>query len=139
MSVSPFADLNGLPYYDEPTLHLSLGGRLWAWEFDGWKRGEHVVEDGLLHPRRPVRQPRRSSRGPDVKEFFSSIAVNGFETLQEIGSMKHSIYCNDAGLHVRPTRILQRNDEHEYRYLRKGQPWPHYKLVTSNGRLRRAR
>ena len=27
MSDSPFADLRGLPYYDEPTLYLNLGGR----------------------------------------------------------------------------------------------------------------
>ena len=44
--------------------------------------------------------------------------------------MKHSIYCNDEGL-ITAHAILQRNDEHEYRFYA-GQPWPHYKLVTSN-------
>jgi glycine cleavage system aminomethyltransferase T len=72
-------------------------------------------------------------RGPDVKEFFSSIAVNSFETF-EVGSMKHSIYCTDEGL-ITAHAILQRNGDEEYRYFA-GQPWPHYQLVRAGGRFR---
>jgi vanillate/3-O-methylgallate O-demethylase len=129
MSVSPFADLRGLPYYDEPTLHLNLGGRLWGWEFDGWKPESMSWKTGCyIHT--GLSNTMTVFRGPDLKEFFSSIAVNSFETF-EIGSMKHSIYCNDDGL-ICAHAILQRNDEQEYRYFA-GQPWPHYKLVTSQG------
>jgi glycine cleavage system aminomethyltransferase T len=46
--------------------------------------------------------------------------------------MKHGIYCNDDGL-MTAHAILQRNDEHEYRFYA-GQPWPHYKLMSSGGR-----
>ena len=65
-----------------------------------------------------------------MKEFFSSIAVNSFENFP-IGSMKHSIYCNDEGL-IAAHAILQRNDEHEYRFFA-GLPWPHYKLALADG------
>jgi hypothetical protein len=90
MSDSPFADLRGLPYYDdEPTLHMNLGGRLWGWEFDGWKPESMSWKTGCyIHT--GLSNTQTNFTGPDVKEFFSSIAVNGFETF-EIGSMKHSI------------------------------------------------
>ena len=131
MSESPFADLRGLPYYDEPTLHLNLAGRLWAWEFDGWKPESMSWKTGCyIHA--GLNDNRTIFRGPDVKEFFSSIAVNSFESF-EIGQMKHSIYCDEDGL-IASQAILQRNDEHEYRYFA-GQPWPHYKLLTSGGRF----
>jgi vanillate/3-O-methylgallate O-demethylase len=128
MSDSPFADLRGLPYYDdEPTLHMNLGGRLWGWEFDGWKPESMSWKTGCyIHT--GLSDTQTNFTGPDVKEFFSSIAVNSFETF-EIGSMKHSILCNDEGL-ICAHAILQRNDLHEYRYFA-GQPWPHYKLATS--------
>ena len=38
MIVSPFADLNGLPFYEEPALYIHLGGQIRGWEFGGWKR-----------------------------------------------------------------------------------------------------
>ena len=131
MTVSPFADLNGLPYYDEPTLHLNLGGRLWAWEFEGWKRESMSWKTGCyIHG--GLCDNRTIFRGPDVKEFFSSIAVNSFENFP-IGSMKHSIYCNDEGL-IASQAILQRNDEHEYHFFA-GFPWPHYQLALADGRF----
>ena len=65
-----------------------------------------------------------------MKEFFSSIAVNSFENFP-IGSMKHSIYCNDEGL-IASQAILQRNDEQEYHFFA-GFPWPHYQLALAEG------
>ncbi len=128
MSDSPFADLRGLPYYDEPSLYLNLGGRLWAWEFDGWKPESLSWKTGCyIHT--GLSNTRTIFRGADVKEFFSSIAVNSFETF-EIGSMKHSIYCTEEGL-ITAHAILQRNGEEEYRYFA-GFPWPHFKLLSSN-------
>jgi vanillate/3-O-methylgallate O-demethylase len=132
MSDSPFADLRGIPYYDEPILHLNLAGRLWTWEFDGWKPESMSWKAGCyIHG--GLSNTQTVFRGPDVREFFSSIAVNSFERF-EIGSMKHSIYCNDGGL-ITAHAILQRNDEDEYRYFA-GQPWPHYKLLASGGKFR---
>jgi glycine cleavage system aminomethyltransferase T len=129
MSTSPFADLRGLPYYDEPTLHLNLAGRLWAWEFDGWKPESLSWKTGCyIHT--GLSNTQTIFRGPDVEAFFSSIAVNSLSSFP-IGTMKHSIYCNDEGL-ITAHAILQRNAEHEYRYFA-GQPWPHYRLVASGG------
>jgi glycine cleavage system aminomethyltransferase T len=128
--VSPFADLNGLPYYDEPNLHLNLGGRLWAWEFEGWKPESMSWKTGCyIHG--GLCDNRTIFRGPDVKEFFSSIAVNSFENFP-IGSMKHSIYCNDEGL-IASQAILQRTAEDEYHFFA-GFPWPHYQLASSAGK-----
>ena len=128
MSDSPFADLRGLPYYDEPTLYLNLGGRLWAWEFDGWKPESLSWKTGCyIHT--GLSNTRTIFRGPDVKEFFSSIAVNSFENFP-IGSMKHSIYCTEEGL-ITAHAILQRNGDEEYRYFA-GFPWPHFKLLGSS-------
>jgi vanillate/3-O-methylgallate O-demethylase len=132
VSTSPFADLRGLPYYDEPTLYMNLAGRLWAWEFDGWKPESMSWKTGCyIHG--GLSNTMTIFRGPDLQEFFSSIAVNSFETF-DIGSMKHSIYCTDEGL-VTAHAILQRNDEEEYRYFA-GQPWPHYQLLRSGSRFR---
>ena len=101
MSDSPFADLRGLPYYDEPSLYLNLGGPALGLGVRRLEAREHVLEDRVLHPHRAVEHAARSSAGPDVKEFFSSIAVNSFENFP-IGSMKHSIYCNEDGPHHGP-------------------------------------
>ena len=131
MSDSPFADLRGLPYYDEPSLHLNLVGQLWAWEFEGWKPESMSWKTGCYIHGGLSRQ-QTAFRGPDVKDFFSSIVVNSLENFP-VGSMKHGIYCNDHGL-LTAHAILQRNDEHEYRYYA-GHPWPHYKLLSSGGRF----
>jgi vanillate/3-O-methylgallate O-demethylase len=130
MSLSPFADLRGLPYYDEPSRHMNLAGQLWAWEFEGWKPESMSWKQGCYIHGGLSRQ-QTIFRGPDVKEFFSSILVNSLENFP-VGSMKHGIYCNDDGL-MTAHAILQRNDEHEYRFFA-GQPWPHYKLMSSGGR-----
>jgi glycine cleavage system aminomethyltransferase T len=130
--VSPFADLRGLPYYDEPSLYLNVGNRLYGYEFRGWKPESMSWKTGCyIHT--GLSNSQTNFVGPDVAEFFSSIAVNSFATF-EIGSMKHSIYCNDDGL-ICAHAILQRNDEHEYR-LFATPPWPHYQLVASAGRFR---
>ena len=130
---TPFADLRGLPYYDEPSLHMNLAGQLWAWEFEGWKAESMSWKTGCYIHGGLSRQ-QTVFRGPDVKEFFSSILVNSLENFP-VGSMKHGIYCNEDGL-MTAHAILQRNDEHEYRFYA-GQPWPHYKLLASQGPLPR--
>jgi glycine cleavage system aminomethyltransferase T len=132
MSTSPFADLRGLPYYDEPSLYMNMAGQTWAWEFEGWKPESMSWKTGCYIHGGLSRQ-QTIFKGPDVKEFFSSLVVNGLDNF-EIGSMKHSIYCNDDGL-MTSHGILQRNDENEYRFFA-GQPWPHYKLLSSGGKFR---
>ena len=80
MSDSPFADLRGLPYYDEPTLHLNLGGRLWAWEFDGWKpesmswKTGCYIHTGLSNTQHDLPRARREGvllldRGQQLREL----------------------------------------------------------------------
>ena len=97
MSDSPFADLRGLPYYDDGRrLHLNLGGQLWAWEFDGWKPESMSWKTGCyIHG--GLSNSRPNFRGPDVKEFFSSIPSTASRPSRS-ASMKHGIYCNEDGL-----------------------------------------
>ena len=68
----------GLPYYDEPSLHMNLAGQLWAWEFEGWKPESMSWKTGCYIHGGLSRQ-QTVFRGPDVKEFFSSILVNSLE------------------------------------------------------------
>ena len=96
MPQSPFADLRGLPYYDEPTLFLALGNRLWAWEFNGWKPESMSWKTGCyIHT--GLSDTQVNFKGPDVQALFSSICVNSFADFP-IGSMKHAIMCLENGL-----------------------------------------
>lgn len=83
MSTSPFADLRGLPYYDEPSLYMNLSGMLWAWEFEGWKP-ESLSRKTGCHIHGGLSNMQTIFRGPDVREFFSSIAVNSFENFDDV-------------------------------------------------------
>ena len=77
MSLGPFSDLRGLPYYDEPSTHLLLGGRLFAWEFEGWKPESLSWKSGCyIHGGLSNLQFRFTGR--DVIPFFESICANSF-------------------------------------------------------------
>jgi glycine cleavage system aminomethyltransferase T len=131
MTSSPFSDLRGLPYYDEPSLYLLLGGRLWGWEFNGWKPESLSWKTGCyIHT--GLSNTQTNFIGPEVKEFFSSIAVNSFDKFP-IGSMKHVVMCNQDGL-ITSHAITQRNDEDEYHFFA-GAPWPHYMLEKTPFRV----
>jgi len=120
-------DLKALPYYPEPMTLISLGGRVRAWEFNGWKAESLSWKTGCyIHT--GLSGPQFIFEGPELVEFFSSICVNSFAKFP-IGSMKHAIMCTDDGL-IASHGILQRNAEQEYRYFAGG-PWPLVKLSQS--------
>jgi vanillate/3-O-methylgallate O-demethylase len=128
MTDSPFADLNGLPFYDEPALYIHLGGMIRGWEFGGWKRESMSWKTGCyIHT--GLSGPQFRFEGPDVAAFFASICSNSFAKFP-IGSMKHGVMCNEAGL-VATHGILQRNAEEEYRWFAAG-PWPMYQLAKTS-------
>lgn len=128
MIVSPFADLNGLPFYEEPALYIQLGGQIRGWEFGGWKRESMSWKTGCyIHTGLSGLQFR--FEGPDIAKFFASICTNSFAKFP-VGSMKHAVMCNDEGL-VATHGILQRNAEEEYRWFAAG-PWPMYQLAKTS-------
>ena len=101
MSESPFADLRGLPYYDEPTLHLNIGGRLWAWEFDGWKPESMSWKTGCyIHA--GLSRHADDFSGPGRQEFFS---IDRRQRLRELPGSA-SIEARD---------LLQRRRAHDRR------------------------
>src|SRR3569833_243331 len=120
MSASPFADLRGLPYYDEPGLHMNLAGQLWAWEFEGWKPESMSWKTGCYIHGGLSRQ-QTVFRGPDVRELFSSILVNSLVNF-EVGMMKHGFYCFVDG-RLTALAILLCTALHLFRFYA-GLPWP---------------
>ena len=131
MTNSPFADLRGLPYYEEPALYLCLANRIWAWEFNGWKAESLSWKTGCyIHT--GLSNTQVNFHGPDVQRLFSSICVNSFASFP-IGSMKHAVMCNDEGL-IATHGIFQRNGEDEYHYFA-AEPWPIYMLQKTRYRV----
>jgi len=132
MNQGPFSDLRGLPYYDEPSTYLLLGGRSWAWEFNGWKPESLSWKTGCyIHGGLSDVQFRFT--GPDVIPFFSSISANSFAKFSQ-GSMKHAIMCLENGL-IASHGILQRNDEEDLRFFAAGD-WPVYLATKSKYRVK---
>ena len=135
MTQGPIADLNGLPYYQDPITYLVLAGTTRAWEFDGWKPESLSWKTGCyIHS--GLSNTQTNFVGPDVEAFFSSICVNSFEKFP-VGSMKHAVMCTDDGL-IASHAITQRNDENEYHFFA-GVPWPHYRLAKSKFRVEAVR
>ena len=132
MSQGPFSQLRGLPYYDEPTTYLNLMGRLWAWEFNGWKPESMSWKKGCyIHG--GLSDLQINFTGPDLLPFFSSICTNSFASFP-IGSMKHAVMCLENGL-IATHGILQRNHEEEVRFFAAG-PWPVYMLQKTSYRVK---
>jgi len=102
---SPFSDLRGLPFYDEPISYLVLGGKPTAWEFGGWKKESMSWKTGCyIHAGLSDTEIRFT--GKEVLPFFESICTNSFAKFS-IGAMKHAVMCTSEGL-IATHGILQR-------------------------------
>jgi vanillate/3-O-methylgallate O-demethylase len=132
MAQFPFADLRGLPYYEEPALYLILGNRPWAWEFNGWKAESLSWKTGCyIHG--GLSDFQLNFSGPDVIPFFASICTNSFDKFP-IGSMKHAVMCKEDGL-IASHGILQRNTEEDVSFFA-APPWPVFQLQESKYRVK---
>ena len=113
MSGSPFADLRGLPFYDEPALYIHLGGMIRGWEFGGWKRESMswktgcYIHTGLSGPQFRL---RRTGRRGVLRDLL--------QQLREVSDRQHEAWrdVQRRGL-VATHGILQRNAEEEYRWF----------------------
>lgn len=127
MTQSPFTDLRGLPYYDEPISYLVLGGKPTAWEFNGWKKESMSWKTGCyIHAGLSDSETRFTGR--DVVAFFASVCTNSFAKFSH-GAMKHAVMCTDAGL-IATHGILQRNGEEDISFYAGG-PWPVFQALKS--------
>jgi len=128
MTKSPFSDLRGLPYYDEPVTYLVLGGRPFAWEFAGWKAESLSWKRGCYIHAGLSCLPTVRFSGPDVLPFFSSIATNSFAKFSA-GTMKHAVMCNEHG-RIAAHGVLQGDFDEALTLFATG-PWPIYQMRKS--------
>ena len=132
MTLALLPDLRGLPYYNDPSTYMNMGGRLWAWEFNGWKPESLSWKNGCyIHA--GLSDLQMNFTGPDVVPFFESICVNNFSKFS-IGTIKHAVMCLENGL-IAAHGCLQRNDEEDVRFYAGG-PWPAYKAMGSKFRVK---
>lgn len=132
MTLPHLPDLRGLPYYDEPATYWTYAGRLWAWEFSGWKTESLSWKTGC-YVHGGLSDNQMNFSGPDVIPFFESLCVNNFEKFS-VGAMKHAVMCTPNGL-IATHGILQRNDEQDVRFYAGG-PWPAYHAANSKFRVK---
>ncbi len=135
METGPFKDLRGLPYYDEPITYLALAGRIFAWEFDGWKKESLSWKNGCYIHAGLSSLPTIRFTGRDAVPFFESISTNSFAKFS-IGAMKHAVMCNEQGL-IAAHGVLQRDQEDVLTFFAAG-PWPIYQLAKSGFDVKRA-
>lgn len=109
---SPFDHPTATPVYPDTYFYHCVGGVVRPWEFNGWKQESLAWKTGCyIHSGLTIPSGQWVFEGPDVIEFFSRIAVNGFDKFP-IGSAKHAIMCTDGGL-IASHGVLQRNSEDE--------------------------
>src|SRR5579875_3932783 len=119
---APFDEDVALYYYSrtnlEPGSVLPLEYSGWRNEVTAWK--ENCYLHSGLNPAQTYRV-----KGPDALKLFSDICVNGLGNFR-IGTLKHAIMCNEAGLVV-AHGVLSRVAEDEFvtHFLA---PWTDYKL-----------
>jgi vanillate/3-O-methylgallate O-demethylase len=131
MMTAKLPELCGPLFYDEPSTYLSLWNRFRGWEYTGWKAESMSWKTGCyIHA--GLSDTQMNFTGPDVVRFFESLCVNNFEKFS-IGSMKHAVFCTDAGL-IAAHGILQRNTETELR-LFAAPPWPAYHAMAKKFRV----
>lgn len=135
METGPFKDLRGLPYYDEPITYLALAGRIFAWEFNGWKEESLSWKNGCYIHAGLSSLPSFRFSGPDAIRFFESISTNSFAKFS-VGAMKHAVMCNEQGL-ITAHGVLQRDGENELTYFAAG-PWALYQQAKSGFDVKRS-
>ena len=120
--------LMGAPAYRDPALYLRIGDRLIPWEYEGWERESLSWKTGCyIHAGLSNQQVHFT--GPQALEFLSGACVNGLSKFP-VGSMRHAVFCTDAGL-VAQHAILQRNGPEEYKLFARGLPWSQFQAARS--------
>ncbi len=111
-------------FYSRTTLEL---GHAVPFEYSGWRKEVMSWKEACylhsgLNPSFAYR-----IKGPDALRLLSDISVNGFASFA-VGSLRHAIMCNEAGLIVAHGVLLRiAEDEFVSHYLG---AWTDYKLKT---------
>jgi glycine cleavage system aminomethyltransferase T len=92
-----------------------------AWQFNGWPAETMSWKTGCyIHA--GLSLPIWSIKGPEAKDYLQSIVINSLEKFP-VGSMKHAVELNDAGLIV-CHGIIERKADHEFESFAGGPPGP---------------
>jgi glycine cleavage system aminomethyltransferase T len=121
--------ISGLPhpfYTDHVLYHAYDSGGVMptvrAWEFSGWRAESMSWKTGCyIHAGLSLTGPV-SIKGPEAEKYLQSIVINSFEKFP-VGSMKHAVMCDEAGL-ITAHGIIERKAENEFLSFAGGPPGP---------------
>jgi glycine cleavage system aminomethyltransferase T len=125
--VDTFAAPRPHPFYGDHVLyHAYWFGEatptVRAWEFNGWRAESMSWKTGCYIHAGLSRTGPIAIRGPEAKAYLQSIVINSLEKFP-IGSMKHCVMIDDAGL-ITTHGIVERKAEDEFWSFAGGPPGP---------------
>ncbi len=91
-----------------------------AWEFNGWQAESRSWIDGCYIHAGLSRTGPTSIKGPGAAEWLQGQVINSFANFP-VGSMKHAVMCNDAGL-IEAHGIVERKADDEFESFAGGPP-----------------
>src|SRR3974390_3368867 len=93
-----------------------------AWEFKGWQAESMSWKTGCYIHAGLSRTGPISIKGPEAEKYLQGIVINSFAKFP-VGTMKHGVMCNEAGL-ITAHGIIERVAEDEFRSFAGGPPGP---------------
>jgi glycine cleavage system aminomethyltransferase T len=93
-----------------------------AWEFKGWQAESMSWKTGCYIHAGLSRTGPISIKGPEAEKYLQGIVINSFAKFP-VGTMKHGVMCNEAGL-ITAHGIIERIAEDEFRSFAGGPPGP---------------
>ena len=133
MSESILTPPSATPYYKDHVLYqvIDAGGipSVRAWQFSGWQAESLSWKKGCyIHAGLSSTGPV-SLKGSDAKRFLQGLVINSLEKFP-VGSMKHTVFCNEEGL-IATHGITERRAEDEFCFFAGG-PRPLMKLAGAS-------
>jgi glycine cleavage system aminomethyltransferase T len=120
------------PFYTDHVLYQAIGSpavpSVRAWQFGGWQRESLSWKTGCYIHAGLSRTGPLSMKGPDTAKFLESLCINSFKKFP-VGTMKHAVMCNEAGL-IGAHGIVERKAEDHFE-LFASVPWPLQRLAAS--------
>jgi len=133
MTDSMFGAPLATPFYSDHVLYQAIAGfgvpSVRAWQFNGWKAESMSWKTSCYIHAGLSRSGPQSFKGPDAARFLESLCINSFEKFP-IGSMKHAVMCNEAGL-IGAHGILERKAEDHFELFATF-PWPLQRLAGTS-------
>ncbi|HCX64781.1 MAG TPA: glycine cleavage system protein T, partial [Eubacteriaceae bacterium] len=104
-------------------------GELIPYEYSGYKNEVLASKSTAWLGTILNNSPIYDVKGPDSKDFLTSICVNNF-TKMKVGSIRHAVLCNEKGLILTDGVVMMIDDQHFRTYWLS--PVIDYYVTTSN-------